>query len=71
MDNGRCPHEFIFDMNGTGYVDGIQSAALKVCCDRRAVMDVKAAWNLICTVDSCKDRNPALCCFLDLLNDQA
>ena len=71
MDNGRCPHEFIFDMNGTGYMDGIQSAALQVCCDCRTVMDVKTARNLICTVDSCEDRDLALCCFLDLLNDQA
>ena len=70
MDNGRCPHEFIFDMNGTGYVDGIQSAALQVCCDCRTVMDVKTARNLICTVDSCKNCNFSLCCFFNFLDDQ-
>ena len=70
MDNCRCPHELIFDMNGTGYMDSVQSAAFQVCCDCCTVMDIKSARNLICTVDSCEDRDLALCCFLDFFDDQ-
>ena len=70
VDNSRCPHELIFDMNSTGYMYRVKSTALQVCCDRCTVMNVKSARNLVCTVDSCKDSDLALCCLFDLLDDQ-
>ena len=70
VDNGRCPHKLILDMNSTGYMKSVQSTAFQICCDRCTVVDIKSARNLVCTVDSCKNCNFSLCCFFNFLNDQ-
>ena len=70
VDNSRCPHKLILDMNGTGYMESVQSAAFQICCDCCTVVDIKSARNLICTVDSCKNCNFSLCCFFNFLDDQ-
>ena len=70
MCHCRCPHKFIADMNGTGYMDGIQSASFQICSDRSTVMHIKTARYFITAVDSCKNCDLSFCHLLYFFDDQ-
>ena len=71
MNHSRCPHILIFDMNGTGHMDGIQSAGFQICCDRCAVMYIQTSRNFIIRIDSCQNGDLSFGLFFDFFNDQS
>ena len=66
----RCPHKFIADMNGAGYMDRIKSTSFQICSDCSAVMHIKATRHFITAVDSGKNCDLSFCHLLNFFNDQ-